>query len=58
LVRLSVPLLARPGRVLQMAGRDPGVLDGLHPPPDALFSHPLTVPFLDGERHLVDIRYD
>ena len=51
------PLLARPARLLVMKGRYPrGELDSLHSQCPAV--HRLTVPFLDGERHLIEIRYD
>jgi 16S rRNA (guanine527-N7)-methyltransferase len=53
-------LLARPSRLLAMKGRRPGddELCLLDPRPDTLRIHRLKVPFLDGERHLIDARYD
>jgi 16S rRNA (guanine527-N7)-methyltransferase len=53
-------LLARPSRLLAMKGRRPGddELCPLDPSPDTLRIHRLKVPFLDGERHLIDARYD
>lgn len=53
----SAPLLAGPGRLLLMKGRYPG--DELEHPAIAgldLVVHPLRVPFLEGERHLIEIR--
>jgi 16S rRNA (guanine527-N7)-methyltransferase len=51
------PILRRPGRLLIMKGRYPGdELAGaaaLEP-----MVHRLAVPFLDGERHLIEIRCD
>lgn len=54
------PLLARPGRLLLMKGRtpQPGELAAIAPPPDALRVHRLAVPFLVGERHLIEIHYE
>jgi 16S rRNA (guanine527-N7)-methyltransferase len=52
-------LLARPARVLVMKGRPPvSELEDLRPLPDAVEVHRLRVPMLEGERHLIDIRYD
>jgi 16S rRNA (guanine527-N7)-methyltransferase len=51
------PLLDRAGRLLVMKGRYPS--DELsHLPAPASSVHRLSVPFLDGERHLVEIRCD
>jgi 16S rRNA (guanine527-N7)-methyltransferase len=50
-------LLDRPGRLILMKGRYPG--DELENPALAgldLAVHPLRVPFLEGERHLIEIR--
>lgn len=51
------PLVARPGRLLALKGRWPhdelAALGGHSP-----LVHPVTVPGLDGERHLIEIRYD
>lgn len=55
---LSVPhaeLLARPGRLLLMKGRQP---DDSGLPSDAFCVHRLHVPFLDEPRHLIEIRSD
>ncbi len=58
LVDAASRLLGRPGRLLAMTGRRPeGGLDGLEPRPDAVLIHPLAVPFLAGQRHLIEIRY-
>ncbi len=58
LVCAAAHLLDRPGRLLAMTGRRPeGGLDGLEPRPDAVLIHPLAVPFLEGQRHLIEIRY-
>ena len=54
---LAWPLLASPGRLLVMKGRYPA--DELSHPALAeldLAVHPLRVPFLEGERHLIEIR--
>jgi len=53
-------LVARPGRLLAMKGRRPEdtELRGLAPPPGCPEVHRLEVPFLDAERHLVEVRYD
>lgn len=58
-VRLAHPLLAHPGRLLIMGGRKRGaeLLEALDPRPEALLEHPLEVPMLDGNRHLIDLRY-
>jgi 16S rRNA (guanine527-N7)-methyltransferase len=53
----AVPLLESPGRLLLMKGRYPAdelgnpALAGLDPS-----VHPLRVPFLEGERHLIEFR--
>lgn len=55
----TVPLLESPGRLLVMKGRYPG--DELSHPALAgsdLTVRSLRVPFLDGERHLIEIRRD
>ncbi|WP_295384180.1 16S rRNA (guanine(527)-N(7))-methyltransferase RsmG [uncultured Thiodictyon sp.] len=54
---LSAPLLERPGRLLVMKGRYPQ--DELQDPALReldLAVHKLFVPFLEGERHLIEIR--
>ncbi len=54
---LTAPLLDRPGRLLVMKGRYPR--DELQDPALSdldLAVHPLHVPFLEGERHLIEIR--
>jgi 16S rRNA (guanine527-N7)-methyltransferase len=54
---LAVPLLERPGRLLVMKGRYPQ--DELQDPVLRdldLAVHKLFVPFLEGERHLIEIR--
>ena len=53
----AVPLLGAPGRLLVMKGRYPA--DELQNPTLAdlnLAVYPLRVPFLEGERHLIEIR--
>lgn len=58
IVRLAHPLLAHPGRLLIMAGRKRAArLEALDPRPHALLEHPLEVPFLDGDRHLIELCY-
>ena len=60
----AVPLLGGTGRVLVMKGRYPAAeLDGvtLADPTLGVFDlavHPLTVPFLEGQRHLIEVRRD
>jgi len=51
--------LVRPTRLLVMQGKRPagGDLKGLEPRPDALSIHPLEIPFLDAERHLIEAHY-
>ncbi len=54
---LAAPLLDRPGRLLIMKGRYPH--DELRNPALShldLAVHPLCVPFLEGDRHLIEIR--
>jgi len=53
-------LLAAPARLLAMKGLRPedDELRRLDPSPDTLRIHPLKVPFLIGERHLIDLQYD
>jgi hypothetical protein len=34
------------------------VMDGLNPRPYTIEVHPLQVPYLEGQRHLIDIRFD
>ncbi|MEA3274337.1 MAG: 16S rRNA (guanine(527)-N(7))-methyltransferase RsmG [Pseudomonadota bacterium] len=59
LVRATGRLLDRPARLLVMKGREPEIaLHNLEPYPDAVRVHRLQVPFLDGERHLIEIHYD
>jgi 16S rRNA (guanine527-N7)-methyltransferase len=56
-VAVTEHLLDRPARLLAMKGRDPrGELAILQP--GALHVHRLAVPFLNAERHLIEIRYD
>jgi 16S rRNA (guanine527-N7)-methyltransferase len=56
---LGEPLLDRPGRLLLMKGRAPeGEMEDLTPCPDALMVHRLEVPFVVGERHLIEVRLD
>jgi 16S rRNA (guanine527-N7)-methyltransferase len=56
---LGEPLLERPGRLLLMKGRLPEAeMDDLNPRPDTLRIHRLEVPFVVGERHLIDVRLD
>ncbi|UHD18836.1 16S rRNA (guanine(527)-N(7))-methyltransferase RsmG [Thiocapsa bogorovii] len=52
-------LLARPGRLLLMKGRDLDDVARLQDLSDGcLFVHPLRIPFLDVERHLIELRSD
>jgi len=53
-------LLAHPARLLAMKGRPPADVEirGLEPSAYSLRIHRLEVPFLDAERHLVDVRYE
>jgi len=57
LSRMTGQLLAQPARLLVMKGRYPrDELDALGS--HAMIVHRLAVPFLDGERHLIEIHYD
>jgi len=59
LARATRDLIAHPGRLLIMSGKRPETgPDAFEPRPDTIVVHPLKVPFLDGERHLLEIRYD
>jgi 16S rRNA (guanine527-N7)-methyltransferase len=52
-------LLARPGRLLLMKGRDLDLVADMQGLPDrTLHIHPLRIPFLDVERHLIELRSD
>ncbi len=56
---LGEPLLAHPGRLLLLKGRAPEAeLEDLIPRPANLRVHRLVVPFVDGERHLIEVRLD
>ena len=56
---LGEPLLDRPGRLLLMKGREPEAeLNQLTPSTDNLRIHRLVVPFVVGERHLIEVRRD
>jgi 16S rRNA (guanine527-N7)-methyltransferase len=61
---LGEPLLARPGRLLLMKGRIPEAEMGEltrspgTPHRDGLRVHRLEVPFVVGERHLIEVRTD
>jgi 16S rRNA (guanine527-N7)-methyltransferase len=56
---LGRPLLARPGRLLLMKGRTPDAeMEALTPCPDSHKVHRLEVPFVVGERHLIEVRLD
>lgn len=53
----AIALLERPGVLMAMKGRIPH--DELADPTlasDQVIVHPLTVPFIEGERHLIEIR--
>ena len=52
-------LLAHPGRLLAMKGQRPGEDELRMPVPSSvtLKIHRLEVPYLEGERHLIDVRY-
>lgn len=53
------PLAARPARLLVMKGRYPhDELAAFDPRTAPVLVHRLQVPFLEGERHLIEIRYD
>lgn len=56
---MTAPLLPRPARLLAMQGKRPAGsdLEGLEPRPDILRVHPIEVPFLDAERHLIEAHY-
>jgi len=60
LLAVTACLPVRPVRLLAMQGRRPAdtELQGLEPSPDTLSIHPLEVPFLDAERHLIEAHYD
>lgn len=60
LLAAAESLLARPGRLVAMKGQRPedDELRVLEPSPVSLKIHRIEVPFLDGERHLIDVRYD
>jgi 16S rRNA (guanine527-N7)-methyltransferase len=52
-------LLARPGRLLLMKGRDLDVVGDMQGLSDqAAHIHPLRIPFLDVQRHLIELRSD
>ena len=52
-------LLARPGRLLLMKGRDLDVVGDMQGLSDqAAHIHPLRIPFLDVKRHLIELRSD
>lgn len=52
-------LLAQPGRLLLMKARDLGEIAHLQGLPEwSLHIHPLRIPFLDVERHLIELRSD
>lgn len=56
-VELTRPLLAPGGRLLAMKGRlDQNELAEISPERAKLHVHPLTVPGLDAERHLLELR--
>ncbi len=55
----TAQLLAHPGRVLLMRGRDAGAgLDASSLPGAVAQVHRLSVPFLDASRHLIELRSD
>jgi len=60
LLGLTARLPARPIRLLAMQGKRPAgsELQGLEPSPSALSIHPVEVPFLDAERHLIEAHYN
>jgi 16S rRNA (guanine527-N7)-methyltransferase len=59
ILQITQPLLARPGVLLAPKGRQvEAELDGLSLPRGELRLHCLRVPFLEGERVLVEVRYD
>lgn len=51
-------LLACPGRILLMRGRDPQVCPPEGPGEFSVRVHRLRIPFLDVERHLIELRND
>jgi 16S rRNA (guanine527-N7)-methyltransferase len=56
---LAEPLLDRPGRLLLMKGRAPEAeLEDLIPCSKTTEVHRLAVPFVVGERHLIELRLD
>jgi 16S rRNA (guanine527-N7)-methyltransferase len=56
---LGEPLLDHPGRLLLMKGREPEAeLNDLSPTAADLRIHRLVVPFVVGERHLIEVRRD
>jgi 16S rRNA (guanine527-N7)-methyltransferase len=56
---LGEPFLERPGRLLLMKGRTPEAeMEDLTPCPDTRKVHRLEVPFVVGERHLIEVRRD
>ena len=55
--RVVKPLLASPGRLLLMKGRRPDEALAT-PTANNVVIHRLEVPFLDAERHLIEIRQD
>jgi len=60
LLGLTARLSARPAHLLAMAGKRPAGAEfqRLEPGPDTLSIHPIKVPFLAAERHLIEARYD
>jgi len=60
LLGLTARLPVRPVRLLAMHGKRPAgtELRGLEPSPSTLRIHPIEVPFLDAERHLIEAHYD
>jgi 16S rRNA (guanine527-N7)-methyltransferase len=56
---LAEPFLERPGRLLLMKGRTPeAAMEDLTPCPDTRKVHRLEVPFVVGERHLIEVRLE
>jgi 16S rRNA (guanine527-N7)-methyltransferase len=56
---LGEPFLERPGRLLLMKGRTPEAeMEDLTPCPDTRKVHRLEVPFVVGERHLIEVRLE
>jgi len=60
LLAVTARLPARPIRLLAMQGKRPAgtELQGLEPSPSALSIHPIEVPFLGAERHLIEAHYN